>query len=209
MRRPCRPRVPAERREPFRLRGDSPRHRAKPVLGSALLLPLVVASCARAPTERGYEYFPDMVDSVAYESFTPNPHLPGGLTLQAPPPGTIPRGHRPLHFGPGKEEAERAGRELVNPVAPSAAALARGEKVFATFCAVCHGPAGEGDGPIIPRFPTPPSLKAERARKMPDGQIFHVITFGQGLMAPYAAQVPAEDRWKVVLFIRSLQGGAR
>jgi hypothetical protein len=56
----------------------------------------------------------------------------------------------------------------------------------------------------------PPSLKAERAVQMRDGQLFHVITRGQGNMASYAVQVRPEDRWKAILHVRALQaGGAR
>ena len=43
---------------------------------------------------------------------------------------------------------------------------------------------------------------------MPDGQMFHVLTFGQGNMAAYAAQVERDDRWRVIAYIRQLQGQA-
>ncbi len=46
-------------------------------------------------------------------------------------------------------------------------------------------------------------------KQMKDGQIFHVLTRGQGNMAPYAAQLDPAERWKVVTYLRSLQGGAR
>jgi mono/diheme cytochrome c family protein len=40
---------------------------------------------------------------------------------------------------------------------------------------------------------------------MKDGQIFHVLNFGQGNMSSYASQISREDRWKVILYVRSLQ----
>lgn len=54
-------------------------------------------------------------------------------------------------------------------------------------------------------FPPPPSLFAENAVKMKDGQMFHVLSFGQANMASYASQISREDRWKVILYVRSLQ----
>jgi len=72
------------------------------------------------PARRNVELLPNMVHSVAYDAFAPNPVFADGKTLQRPPEGTIPRGLMPLHYGTGKEEAARAGRELVNPlVAPA------------------------------------------------------------------------------------------
>lgn len=40
---------------------------------------------------------------------------------------------------------------------------------------------------------------------MKDGQLFHIITYGQGNMPPYAVQVTQDDRWKIIAYIRSLQ----
>ena len=41
---------------------------------------------------------------------------------------------------------------------------------------------------------------------MRDGQLFHVMTRGQGIMVSYAVQVGPEDRWRMVHYIRNLQG---
>jgi mono/diheme cytochrome c family protein len=108
-------------------------------------------------------------------------------------------------YGAGPEEARRAGQELKNPVAASPENVRRGETVYRNVCIVCHGPRGEGDGPIIGRFPNPPSLLADRARALPDGAVFHVITRGQGIMAPHAVQVLPPDRWCVIHYLRTLQ----
>lgn len=170
----------------------------------AISLVLAAAAC-RDPARPNHEFIPEMVDSVPHDPFDPHPALRGGRAALAPAPGTVARGQTPFHYGPGPEEAARAGRELRNPVAPGPQAVARGEKVYRAMCAVCHGPAGHGDGPVVPRFPAPPSLHAARARRMTDGQIVHVIARGQGLMPSHAAQVAPTDRWNVVHYIRSLQ----
>ncbi len=173
---------------------------------------LVAAGCTSSAGPR-FEFAPDMVDSVPYDTYAPNPVTRDGKTLLAPAPNTIARGAKPFRYGAGAGEAERAGRELTNPVPAAPENLARGEKVFQTFCFPCHGARGLGDGPIIPLFSKPPSLAAENARSLPDGHIFHIISRGQKLMPSLAVQVEPEDRWKVIHFVRSLQtaetGGTR
>ena len=78
--------------------------------------------------------------------------------------------------------------------------------MFLTFCKPCHGVKGEGDGIVSQRgFTPPPSLLADRAKLLKDGQIFHIQTFGQGNMSSFASQVLREDRWKIILHIRNLQ----
>lgn len=160
----------------------------------------------RDTSERSREWPTQMQYSPAYLSQTSNPVLPNGMTSQPPVAGTIPRGWMPFHYEPGTEEAARAGRELKNPFQPSEENLARGQYIYQNYCAVCHGATGGGDGPIIPRYPNPPSYKTEQSKTLPDGAMFHAITLGRNNMPAHAAQVGAEDRWKVILYIRRLQG---
>jgi mono/diheme cytochrome c family protein len=40
---------------------------------------------------------------------------------------------------------------------------------------------------------------------MPDGQIYDVITNGVRNMPSYAHQIPPEDRWAIVAYLRALQ----
>jgi mono/diheme cytochrome c family protein len=177
-------------------------------LALGLLLAGSVGACDDDPGRPNFEYMPDMVGSLAYDSFDPNPNTPDGRTLMKPPAGTIPRGYQPLHFGPGPQEAARAARELTNPLPDNETVRARGEVAFQRWCAPCHGHEGLGDGLVARKFPRPPTLGAEHARGLPDGQIFHIITFGQGLMPSYAQQITPSDRWKLVRFVRRLQSGA-
>jgi mono/diheme cytochrome c family protein len=182
---------------------------------------LIAALCAmsalvvamRPDTSRpNYEFMPEMVHSPASAAFDANAVFADGKTLQAPPEGTLAHGAERFYYGPGPEEAQRAGLELENPFAGDdniADHVARGRAVYRSFCFPCHGSGGGGDGPVAQRgFPPPPSLLAEHARDMKDGQIFHLITLGQGNMPPHAAQVSPDDRWKAALYIRSLQGPA-
>lgn len=159
------------------------------------------------PGRRNIEYFPNMAHSARYAAFSPNPEFPDGKTLQQPEPGAIPRGYRPVHYKPTPEDALRAGEELQNPFAAAPARhLDRGTFVFTTFCQACHGAGGTGNGTVaLRRFPAPASLVAVKAVKMKDGQMFHVLTYGQGNMPSYATQLSPEDRWNVILYVRSLQ----
>jgi len=149
-----------------------------------------------------------MVSSVAYDSFAANPNTRDGRTLMAPPAGTIPRGYQPLHFDPGPAEAARAGRELHNPLPQNEAVLRRGATGFERWCSPCHGHEGQGDGLVALRFPRPPSLLAPHARGLAEGQMFHIVSFGQGVMPAYGQQVVQEDRWKIVAYLRSMQAAA-
>lgn len=174
-----------------------------------ILLPVVVLGglwlTSRNTAVRNKEWPTQMQYSPAYLSQTSNPVLPNGMTDQPPVPGTIPRGFQPFRYGPGPAEALRAGNELKNPYHPTEENLARGQHVFDTYCAVCHGATGAGDGPLIPKYPNPPAYNTAKSKSLADGTMFHVITAGRNNMPSHAAQVSADDRWKVILYIRALQ----
>jgi mono/diheme cytochrome c family protein len=161
----------------------------------------------RDRTRRNLEVMPEMAYSPAYDTYAPNPSFPDGKTLQLPEPGTIARGRLPLHYGPSFADVLRAGDELHNPFpTKDAVARERGAFVYVNYCQMCHGPGGKGDGPLVQRgIPLPASLLAPQAVQRKDGELFHVLTYGQRNMASQAAQLSREDRWKVILYVRSLQ----
>ncbi|HXM36136.1 MAG TPA: cytochrome c [Pyrinomonadaceae bacterium] len=84
--------------------------------------------------------------------------------------------------------------------------LERGEGRYQIFCAVCHGPTGSGDGLIVRRgFRKPPSFYDPSLRSAPVGHFFDVVTNGWGAMPSYAAQIPVQDRWAIISYVRALQ----
>ncbi len=85
--------------------------------------------------------------------------------------------------------------------------LMRGQVRYNIYCAPCHSRVGDGNGYIPSRgFPRkPPSFHSERLEKAPVGYIFGVITEGFGIMPDYSSQIPAEDRWRIVAYVRALQ----
>lgn len=161
-------------------------------------------------TQRNYEigFMTEMVYSKAGEPFAPNEALPGGRTLQPLVEGTIVRGQMPLGFGLGADEAARAGRELQSPFAKDDVAVRElGAELYGIYCTICHDAAGKGRGPVVMRgMLPPPSLLASRATSIADGEMFHILTYGQGNMASYAAQLTEDERWQVVAHVRTLQG---
>src|SRR4029077_18178630 len=100
---------------------------------------VVVARASSDSSRRGIEYMPDMAYSVPYNSFAPNPVTRDGKTLQSPVAGTVPRGFNPFRYAATPDEALRAARELRNPISPGPEALAQGQRIYETFCLVCHG----------------------------------------------------------------------
>ena len=182
------------------------------VLNGFLFLAVIVSVGASwifssDPTKPNFEFLPQMAHSPRYNAFAPNPNFADGSTLQRPEPGTIARGSMPLHYAATPQDALRAGEELKSPLSfDNARARERGAFVFSNFCGVCHGAGGAGNGPVAQRgYPPPPSLLADHALKMKDGQLFHVLSYGQNNMPSYASQLSREDRWNVIIYVRSMQ----
>ena len=171
----------------------------------AIVCAAAASGCGNMAEKRGFEYTRDMTYSLAYDSYAPNPITRDGLTLQRAVRGTIPRGHLPLHYAATPEDAERAGRELNNPIAPTARTAADGTALFDIYCVVCHGKEGAGDGPLVPKIPNPPAYTSTRVRTFPAGRIFHVITYGSGRMPSYASQLSVNDRWLIAAHVQTLQ----
>src|ERR1700682_3269746 len=82
----------------------------------------------------------------------------------------------------------------------------RGKERYEIFCAACHGLTGNGDGMIVRRgFRRAASFNDDRLRQAPVGHFFDAITNGGGAMPAYAPQIPAQDRWAIIAYIRALQ----
>lgn len=104
------------------------------------------------------------------------------------------------------------------PIPVDEATMARGMERYNIYCSVCHGKTGKGDGlvtlramelqradPSIGTWINPISLAAEPIRKQPIGQLFNSVSLGVRKMAGYGSQIPVEDRWAIILYVRALQ----
>lgn len=88
----------------------------------------------------------------------------------------------------------------------------RGKARYGIYCTPCHDGTGNGNGLVKQRAVAsgatafaPPTFHQDRIRHMPDGQLFATITNGKNNMPPYAAQIPVNDRWAIVAYVRALQ----
>jgi len=184
--------------------------RDRGALGLALLAALVLTGapgCVHKKPQPAIEYMPNMAYGPRVPAQHEDPTNAGVTAMLMPVPGTVPRDYTPYRFA--QADTTEAMRDLVNPLPRTAEVLGRGQRVFMTYCVVCHGPKGDGQGYIVPKFPMPPALFSDKVRNWPDGRIFHVITRGQNLMPSYASQILPEDRWAVIHYVRALQRAAR
>lgn len=106
---------------------------------------LLFAACSD-PSKTTYEYMDHMIDNPAVKAQEQK--------MRVPPVGTLPRGFTPYPYS--KEEGDLAGAHLTNPLSPTTETFLKGQVAYDTFCIVCHGKTGVGDGSIVPKFPRPP-----------------------------------------------------
>ena len=173
---------------------------------AAVLLALFLATGCSTKKTPTLEYMPDMAYGPRLAAQREDPLRPGEPVMRGPVPGTVPRDYTPYRYA--QADTAQAQAELSNPLPRTAEVIGRGQRVYMTYCVVCHGEKGDGQGYIVPKFPMPPSLYSGKVRNWNDGRIFHVITRGQNLMPSYASQVLPEDRWAVIHYVRALQRAA-
>ncbi|MBV8052002.1 MAG: cytochrome c [Acidobacteriaceae bacterium] len=146
-----------------------------------------------------------MHDQPRYKPLAASDFFADLRSARAPVEGTVARGqvHEDTYFYTGKV-GSNPGDYM--PFAVTEPVLERGRQRFDIYCSPCHSRLGDGNGMIVQRgFRTPPSYHTERLRKAPLGYFFDVMTNGFGAMPEYASQIPPEDRWAIVSYIRALQ----
>lgn len=118
--------------------------------------------------------------------------------------GAVPQGPLPdPYFDEGREGKGFAKRY---PYPITKEILARGQRRYDIYCAVCHDRTGSGHGMIVQRgFPAPPSFHERRLVAAPPGLFVATIANGVGRMFPYADRVDAKDRWAIAAYIKALQ----
>lgn len=95
---------------------------------------------------------------------------------------------------------------IPNPIPADEASVEMGRKYFQINCAICHGPAGAGNGVMLQYGVAAPSIVTERVRGLSDGYIYGIIRNGRGAMPNYA-RIEHRHRWDVVNYLRALQAG--
>jgi mono/diheme cytochrome c family protein len=160
-----------------------------------------------------------MQDQPKIKAYRGSSFFGDGLASRPPVAGTIPRGYL------RSDKEFYTGKKSVSSVSPAPAStsaytddtdtfpfpitqetVVRGRERYEIFCSVCHGLTGHGDGMIVRRgFRKAASFHEDRLRQAPVGHFFDAITNGWGAMPPYASQVPVQDRWAIIAYIRALQ----
>jgi hypothetical protein len=162
--------------------------------------------------------FPDMERQPKLRPQTANAFFEDGMSSRLPVPGTVVR-TRPIHVGdkavyPWQDSPVTTGRVTgttnfveVNPLPITAELLQRGQQVFDINCAACHSKLGDGSGTPkrIGAMAAVANLHEKRIVELPDGEIFNTVSYGKGLMQGYAGNLPIQDRWAAIAYLRALQ----
>jgi mono/diheme cytochrome c family protein len=99
------------------------------------------------------------------------------------------------------------------------AMIARGEEIYRTQCAVCHGEKGDGTGPAAMALPLkPPDLRdTTMVNAMPGNYWFWRVSEGGvadpfrsygSAMPPWKSSLSVEDRWAVIAYQHTFSGHA-
>jgi mono/diheme cytochrome c family protein len=186
------------------------------IVAAASTIPFAMAAYAReskSPLPR-HHIVPDMDFQQKFKAQRMNPFFADKRADRPQIEGTIAQGelHDDDHLYAGKLNGVFA-RTFPPSVHADAKTMERGRERFGIYCTPCHGQVGEGDGMVAARATSlaegtwvPPSnMTEERIRLMPVGEIFNTVTNGVRNMPGYGRQIPAEDRWAIILYVRALQ----
>jgi len=177
----------------------------------------------------------DMQDQPKMKPYRGSNFFSDGLSARPPVEGTVPRGFlrtaTALFTGKkNKNLSNISGTASTAPAGPQPTVgspsgqnaypddvdtfpfpiteetVLRGQQRYDIFCSVCHGKTGYGDGMIVRRgFRRAASFHDDRLRTAPVGHFFDAITNGWGAMPSYAPQIPVQDRWAIIAYVRALQ----
>jgi mono/diheme cytochrome c family protein len=165
----------------------------------------------------GLEYMPDMYRSPAIDVYVDNNEYGNTevKSVREPVKGTIPVGFQPFGIPNTPEGYEVAGTTLTNPFEATEANLAEGKVLYGYMCKHCHGAKGDGKGTItnpvygaVPSYSDKlPSRRGGRSMsELKPGHIYHTIYYGLNAMGPHSSIISNEERWKIILYVQTLQG---
>jgi cytochrome c oxidase cbb3-type subunit III len=112
-----------------------------------------------------------------------------------------------------REPSKQTPPPLIPLPAPGAQAeSAEGNELYGSYCAPCHGPEGEGDGPNAEFLPVKPTSHADAAymSARPDDSLFDAIYVGgyimnrSQMMPSYGWTLSREQIWSLVRHLRTL-----
>jgi mono/diheme cytochrome c family protein len=189
---------------------------------SVLVMTVIVWSCSDVRRSPGHVYMPDMAYSRAYETYAPIDTLAkqGIHYNRMPVAGTIKRGDL-MPFPLAKDKTGDTANyvqsvHIANPLpALNAVQMKEAERLYLVNCGICHGTALDGNGPLYNGgngpFSAAPANLATNAKYtgMAEGQMFYSVTYGKGQMGSYASQLSTTQRWMIIHYVKSKQGGGK
>jgi mono/diheme cytochrome c family protein len=168
----------------------------------------IVESCdgKRSP---GKIYMPDMTYSRAYEAYAQNDLKKENINyVPYPVEGTIRRGDLFPYTLPNDSNGYKMSAEVKDPLPPlDTIQMAEAQRLFNINCAICHGPNLDAQGPLSTggKIPAVANLTLAQYVKMPEGTMFHSMTYGKNNMGSYASQLSRMQRWMVIQYVKSRQ----
>jgi mono/diheme cytochrome c family protein len=183
------------------------------LLNIAVASVILFSSCGKKdPNSAGVEFMPDMYRGKAFEAYIPYTVDAGNgmkdtlLSSRLPAEGTVTREYTPYLYPNTTNGYEEAGLYLKNPMAYNATLEAEGKEIYTKFCVHCHGDAGLGDGLVGQKLSGMIAYNDATHKNLPEGKMYHSITYGKGVMGSHASQLSPDERWKVIFYVQKLQG---
>jgi cytochrome c len=147
-----------------------------------------------------------MDNAVSFKPQEKNAFYEDGRSMRLPVEGTVARGQTRLDTEFYEGKTDDGAYVVTIPVEVTREMVLRGQDRYEVFCTPCHGGTGAGDGLVISRGYVPPqTYHQDRLRDIEDGYIYDVIANGIRNMPAYRRQIPTEDRWAIVAYVRALQ----
>lgn len=164
---------------------------------------ILTVSC-KQEGKPNYQFFPNMYESVAYETYSESEVFVGGHEAQSPADGTVKRGFEIYEYENSPQGYELAKANLKSPLDSTSVDAEKGKALFDVYCAICHGASGDGKGTLVKRekFLGVPNYKD---RDITEGSVYHVITYGLNSMGSHANQLSQQERWQVTDYVLKLK----
>lgn len=164
-----------------------------------------VTSCKK-DSAPNYQFFPNMYESVGYETYGSYEIFPNQQQALLPVTGTIARGFKPFDIDGSTEGYDYAKANLTSPLDSTKVEYEKGKELYDIYCGICHGNKGDGQGNLVKREKILgiPSYD-DAGRNINEGSIYHTIYHGKNAMGSYANQLREEERWQVVAYVLKLK----
>ncbi len=179
----------------------------------AMIPPLLIAKeRSEHFREPKVHLIPDMDHQFKYRTQSENLLFSDGRAMRLPVAGTVARGE--LQGDTHRDQGQVAGEWATTfPIAVTKEVMERGQQRYQIYCAPCHGLDGLGRGSVALRaeflqeskWVPPSSFHTDIARNRELGYLYNAITNGVRNMPAYGSQIPVDDRWAIVAYVRALQ----